>query len=309
MSEIYERGNDSISPDTVKSIKFLKKAAEGGLPEAQNYLGFLFMTGRMMIQNSDSALFWLKKSASQGYSTAAANIGYLYAEGLGVEPDMNKAFEWLKLAASQNNPVAETQLADLILKNAKFPSDTVESVNLYKKAASHGYSAADVKLSHMISKSQCKVEPDSIIPLSISYYTGHLPYSGIKLLEQYLSRAYEKNGYDRSVAYAVLAHALSHGRGISYNHSLADAMFLKAALLGNPSAEFILSESLEFFPDMFNSRESEKVLSEFYKDGKIPENIYDPSYWRKRAANEGISDSRTAIEKLFNQDAYAEKHP
>ena len=47
----------------------------------------------------------------------------------------------------------------------------------------------------------------------------------------------------------MLGHAYARGRGVPYDHRLANEYFARAAILGNPAAMFILAETLEIFPD------------------------------------------------------------
>ncbi len=280
LSEIYERGSDSIRPDTVRSLLLLRQAAEGGLPEAENYLGFVYMTGKLTAAQPDSALFWLKKAADDGFSTAAANIGFMYAEGVGVEKNMENAILWLSKAAAQDNPAAETQLADLLLRDKHATADTLAAADLYERAARHGFPTADFKLSHLMRPLWETLQSDSLLSLARKHYTGSLPYSGVTLLKIILSRKDDPATHVQADASTLLANALAHGRGIGYDHAASDAMFLKGALLGNQEARSILSESLEIFPDMLSTPESRQVLKEYFGENPIPREIYSPSYWR-----------------------------
>lgn len=278
LSEIYERGSDSVMADTVRSLLLLREAAEGGLPEAQNYLGFVYMTGKLLPSRPDSALFWLKRAADAGFSTAAANIGYMYAEGIGVGKDREKAMEWLGKAAALDNPAAESQMADLLLSGNATHSDTLAAAGLYERAARHGFPPADMKLSAIMSTVWEKLPSDSLLSLARRHYTGSLPRSGIALLRIILSR----KAVDRRVeaeAATILAHAYSHGRGVGYDHTAADALFLKGALLGNPAARAIIAETLEIFPDFLSLPENMRVLKEFFGEKNIPEEIRSPFWW------------------------------
>ena len=50
-------------------------------------------------------------------------------------------------------------------------------------------------------------------------------------------------------AMALLGDAYSRGVGVKYSHDKSLAYFARAALAGNPSAMYILAETLEVFPD------------------------------------------------------------
>ena len=90
-------------------------------------------------------------------------------------------------------------------------------------------------------------------------------------------------------ANALLGDAYSKGIGVPYNHQKSIDNFYKAALEGDPSAQFILAELLEIFPDILKNTTTEHLEEEFYL----------PSYWYARAAEAGITDSESAYQRLY----------
>jgi hypothetical protein len=78
--------------------------AEQGDPAAQNYLGFMFETGRGVPQNYTEAAMWYRRSAEQGYGAAQYSLGLLYDKGFGVPRDVMEANKWLNLSTAIASP-------------------------------------------------------------------------------------------------------------------------------------------------------------------------------------------------------------
>ena len=64
-------------------LRYLKKAANRGLKDAQGYLGYLYCNGKYIKQDYTKAVKWYAKAAEQGYAAAQYSIGILYHNGLG----------------------------------------------------------------------------------------------------------------------------------------------------------------------------------------------------------------------------------
>ena len=73
--------------DYVKAVKFYRKAAERGFPQAQHNLGVCYDKGRGVEQNYQEAAKWFQKAANQGLAKAFNNLGIYYKQGNGVIKD------------------------------------------------------------------------------------------------------------------------------------------------------------------------------------------------------------------------------
>jgi len=76
----------------------MKAAAEAGMGLAQHGLGFMYMQGECVEQDSEKALQWFARAAEQGLQGAMTTIGMMYREGNGVERNEDKAREWFRKA-------------------------------------------------------------------------------------------------------------------------------------------------------------------------------------------------------------------
>mgnify|MGYP001048538249 FL=1 len=275
LAYMHDIGYDTIPVDSARSTALYRMAAQKGYLRAQNYLGFRYFKGEFVNRNVDSALFWLSKAADGGDMSAANNLGYLYFEGKEVERDYQKAFKWLSAASAAGVPPAQSLLADMLRIGLTSSPDTIKALELYSDAALHGIADADIKISEMMGRKWVTLPPDSALSLGLKYYTRNAPVTAVRLFENV---AHTGNPH----ALALLGDAYSKGRGVSYNHQLSTSYFLKAALAGNPAAQFIIAELADIFPDA------------------IPDSIPPAAYWYEKAAEAGISDAGAAEEALMN---------
>lgn len=190
------------------AFKWFKKAADNGLAEAKNILGFLYSQGIGIETDKDEALKLFKESAEKGEPTAQLNLGNCYYNGEGTEKDLEKAkywylkahdagfneattmlgmvacdennyseaVKWLREAADKGNSDAQNRLSFLYKEGLGVPKDDVESFKLIKKAAQQ----EDVE-------AQCT--------LGYFYYYGEGTSKNVTRAKQYLLKAH-KEGFD-----------------------------------------------------------------------------------------------------------------
>ncbi len=72
---------------------------------------------------------------------------------------------------------------------------------------------------------------------------------------------------------------------MAYDHDNSVRLYKEAALRGNPSAQFVIAELLDIFPDAITFDNPEQN---------------NASYWYDRAAAHGITDAATATTRLLN---------
>ena len=73
----------SKAKDNADAEKWYRKAAERGLPEAQNNLGLMYVIGRGVPQDDSEAVVWFRKAAQQGYAPAQSNLSEMRRQGRG----------------------------------------------------------------------------------------------------------------------------------------------------------------------------------------------------------------------------------
>lgn len=287
LSAILEKGYDSIPADTARSLSLLRRAAEAGLPEARNYLGFLFRNGNMVKADPDSAVYWLSRAADAGDPRAAHNLAYL----LLFPPDSvyssilppDSAVAYLRRAADAGLPQSMTLLADLYEKGRLVEKDTLHAITLYESAIARHFPDAELRLLNMMGPTWRLLDSKGSLKEALMYWNIGAYTIAVDLLRQVGPADPETPR-----AYALLGHATSRGLGTPYDHRKANEYFARAAIMGEPSAQFILAETLEIFPD---------ALCELLPDA--PESM-TPQSLRQSAARAGITSPEAALRALLS---------
>lgn len=282
LSALLETGFDSIPADTVRSISLLRRSAAAGYAPALNYLGFLFQKGGVLTANPDSARYYIRKAADQGDNLAAHNFAYLLLNEDEDTSNDSTALEYLKRAADAGLPQSQTLLADLYASGKVSEPDTLRARELYEKAISQGFHDAELRLLNMMGRAWQKLNAAEALAEAKSYWQMGAPTIAVELLHQI--GPYEP---ETARAYALLGHAYSRGQGAPYDHRRANEYFARAAIMGDPSARFILSETLEIFPD---------ALSDLLPD--LPDSM-SAEMLRQSAADAGIFTPEQAMSALL----------
>jgi TPR repeat protein len=94
---------------TLEALRWYRRAAEQGDPDAQNALGRMYEHGEGVAQNFALATKWYKLAAEHVPDYGAAgqgrnNLGMLYLEGHGVSKDYVQAYIWFRLSGLEANP-------------------------------------------------------------------------------------------------------------------------------------------------------------------------------------------------------------
>ena len=90
--------------DIARALPVLKKAADGGIAEAEYNYGICFQQGVGVTQDDNTANSWFLKSARQGNVDAQFKIAYSYSTGRGYAKDEKQSFYWSVKCAQQNDP-------------------------------------------------------------------------------------------------------------------------------------------------------------------------------------------------------------
>ncbi len=80
------------------ALEWAKKAADGGLVQAMNTVGYLYEYGDYIEDTAEdkskAAFNWYMKAAQNGNAAGQCNVGRCFAEGLGVARDKQEAVTW-----------------------------------------------------------------------------------------------------------------------------------------------------------------------------------------------------------------------
>lgn len=94
--------------DDQEALKWLRKAAELGNPDAQATLGMRYEIGEGVEQDYAQAAYWFRRAAEHvpdlgGAGQARNNLGNLYEQGYGVPKDYVQAYMWFSLAGNDGS--------------------------------------------------------------------------------------------------------------------------------------------------------------------------------------------------------------
>lgn len=280
----YDNGVDSIPVDSIESTRLYRLSAEAGFLPAMNYLGYRLLRGEGGAERDTAeGLKWLAKAASQGDAKAASNLGYLLTEGELVEQDLQAGIAWLSKAAEAGLPVAQSLLGEKYQKGIGVEKDSVMAETLYREAFERGLIDAGYKLYDLKKDSYEALSPREKVIEGKYFYQRNAPSEGVKLF-------YMAADEGDAEALALLGDAYSRAIGVPYDYDLSLRYYVEAARRGNPSAQFVVGELLEIFPD---------ALNKFNGDENFAPLSPDPSWWFEQAASQGITDAETASDRLL----------
>ncbi len=75
LASLYLLGRNGVTIDNKEAAKWMKKAAEQGLVEAQAVLAAMYDRGMGMPGDKKKATAWYEKAAAQGHGTSMAILG------------------------------------------------------------------------------------------------------------------------------------------------------------------------------------------------------------------------------------------
>jgi TPR repeat protein len=115
LAEIYFFGEQSPAgaPDYSRALEPASKAAEAGLPAAQNLMGVLLRDGRNGPPDADSARFWFEKAAWQGDPKACTNLAALWNHQSGDRNARIEALRWMAVADSLGEVFSRQHLSEI----------------------------------------------------------------------------------------------------------------------------------------------------------------------------------------------------
>lgn len=319
LATVLETGWDSVPADSVRALDLMRRSARNGFPPAMNYLGYLYGKGykvgnrELIPVDRDSSLMWLRRSADAGDPRAVSNLAYLLLNDTvsrlrpveRFQAD-SIAYVYLQKGASAQIPTAFSMLGDMYRDGRWVKRDTLKAAANYEAALEHGLGDAEARLIALMGHRWQRLSQDSAFNLGLRYYTGYAPGAGVLLLER-AAEIPDTIGIGAR-AMALLGDAYSRGVGVRYNHDKSLAYFARAALAGNPSAMFILAETLEVFPDvlqdlpsdLFNHPAALQNLPAAFPDRETAiDRLRDPVRLRAEAARCGIRTSTDAHRALF----------
>ena len=82
-------------------MTWYKSAADAGLAEAQDNLGFCYFLGQGVERDYAEAVRWFGLASDQKFPRAWANLAICHANGYGVPKDVVESYAWWNLASTE----------------------------------------------------------------------------------------------------------------------------------------------------------------------------------------------------------------
>lgn len=131
------------SPEVVLTL------AEKGDSQAQFDLGVMYLYGKGVPKNPETAFSWFKKAAEQGHAAAQYAVGRMYYYGQGVAQDGKEAARWFRKSADKGFADAQFALGVMYQFGKSVDKDLNEAARWYESAADSGLAAAQYALGTM----------------------------------------------------------------------------------------------------------------------------------------------------------------
>ncbi len=133
--ESEDSAEPGLSLEDERLLRRVQRAAEGGDPGAQAYLGTMYSKGQGVPEDPALAMTWYLLAAEQGHAVAQYNIAVLHTRGRGVTENHALASAWFRKAAEQGLPEAQMQLAANHYIGRGVPWDPTEAEIWFSRAA------------------------------------------------------------------------------------------------------------------------------------------------------------------------------
>lgn len=283
LARLYESGDRLVEADPRRALRLYTQAADSSYPPALNYLGYVRFNGMLGTEiNPDTAIRLIERAAMLGDMSAAANLGWLLSQkGTDVKNDTEKAVYWLRKAARSGSYLPLEAIADIYRQQGQ---QVLEEAYL-DSAALKGSVQAASRIMEIRANRYASMPADSLMKEALHYYHGGAPVLGIRMMEEMKGRE-DAEESDKALATAIEAQLTSQGLILPYDYERSLALFLKAAETGDPSAQYIVAETIDITPDAFKDVESSRPP-------------LTASEWREAASRAGITDARSALSRLL----------
>lgn len=284
-----------------RTLEELKTASNKGDVDAQNLLGYYYLTGTEGVSaNHEMAFYLFMQSANQGNAIGEYYVGMCYLYGNGTKKDDQKAFEYIKKSAIQGNDDAQYWLGVAYEYGIGTSVDEKQAFKWYQKSAEqenprgmfrvgHAYlfgwmtEADKGKALDYLFKAASKGDDEAQAYLGASFIVGDFTEVDYNKAFYWLSTSVSIDENSR-MALFYLGLCYRYGLGVAKNERQAFEFIKKAATLEYPSAQSSLSlyyytgfEEMESSPSLAfewaskaaaqNEKEGLYLLGIYYKDG------------------------------------------
>jgi TPR repeat protein len=131
-------GGLGTAVDYQESLRWFRKAADAGDPQAMCNVGSLYFAGLGIPKRYDEAIRWFNRCAMEGNLQGMFNLGVMYRDGLGIDKSYERAMIWFQKSADGGNDSAMNAIGGLYEHGRGVTKDLSQAFTWYMKAAEAG---------------------------------------------------------------------------------------------------------------------------------------------------------------------------
>ena len=123
-----------VDAEPARGIRFMKDAAEQGLPAALEQLGRYYSKGTLVQSDKKRAVIYLREASALGNLNAQLQLAQLFVDGFGSPYDYEDAYRWLYNAVTDDKKIhakisgylteLETLMHPKAVRNARRPLES-----------------------------------------------------------------------------------------------------------------------------------------------------------------------------------------
>ena len=295
------------SDDTAAFTEF-HTLAETGDCRAQMKVGWMYFTGKGVIQDKSKAIEWYRKAAEQGEVTSQFNLGYSYEHGDGVPQDLDESRIWYKKVTEHSNVIALLDFDRLArifvnkeavtsLANRAKARAVKEQIDVGKTAKETNFATATATtVAHMtaVEKKSPPATTDRashLLPVSASETTSsnqvNAVLTGAKTSGSHLNprvaKLVLKADTGDADAQVSLGWIYSSGRRVPANMAEAEKWYRRAGNNGNLKAQLALGWL-------------------YYSGEGLRRDLKEAAYWYEKAAAQGSAKAGIKLKEIAGQE-------
>lgn len=204
----YDEGecDSSMHPQPIKAEKWYRRAAQAGLPKAEEKLGELFLTGRILQQSEVNAAAWYKKAADHGLVSAQLQYALMLQSGTGMKKDSKAGLAMLKQVAKNGSADAQFKVGVAQLQGWGTEKSPEAALKSFVEAAKRGHTSATATAAYMYDKG---IGGEADADKAIKWYSSAAKQEDLSSLKR-LGNLFEESDPARSLFYWSILKEYKH---------------------------------------------------------------------------------------------------
>ena len=303
---------DRVTEDHVEGVKWIRKAADQRLPEAEDRLGLCYALGRCydpwggITNDAAEAVKWYRKAADQGVAKAQVKLGDCYLFGKGVTKDAHEAVEWYRKAAKQGFEPAQSSLGFRYENGQGVPQDFVEAYKWFSFSVAQGNTNSIQWRDLLAQKMTAGEIAQAQYNLGVCYANGDGVAKDEAEAAKWYRKATEQNYAPAQLNLGACYHA---GKGVTKDEVEAVKWFRKAAEQNDTMAQYNLGicydkgygvEKDEAGAVKWWRKAAEQNYAEaqfnlgncYHKSEGVPKDDVEAMKWWRKAAEQNLAEAQ-----------------